>query len=79
MTINSIVTPGSVTFNNVGEFDFDFSGTGSIGGLASVVKNGTGTTVFGTNNNYSGTTTINAGVLAIGVGGTTPAPWARAM
>jgi len=39
------------------------------GGSGSVIKSGTGTLVFTAANNYSGTTTVNAGTLSAGSGG----------
>jgi fibronectin-binding autotransporter adhesin len=43
-----------------------------LGGATEVVKNGPNTWILtGTNNNYSGLTTINNGVLQIGAGGST--------
>jgi fibronectin-binding autotransporter adhesin len=62
------VTPASVTINDVTGV-FSFTGGGIHGGT-SLVKDGAGTTVLATNNTYAGTTTINAGTLQIGNGGT---------
>ena len=44
---------------------------GVISGAGSVQQNGTGTTVLTGNNTYTGLTTINAGTLQLGNGGTT--------
>lgn len=44
---------------------------GRISGAGTVTKNGAGTTVFTGDNTYTGTTTINAGVLQLGNGGAT--------
>ena len=46
------------------------SSTGSLSGTGSVIKIGNGTLTFAGNNNYSGGTTISAGTLALGSGGT---------
>ena len=62
------VTPASVVINDVTGV-FAFTG-GGINGGTSVVKNGGGNTVLATNNAYTGGTTINAGTLQIGNGGT---------
>ncbi len=64
---------GDVTNNGILAFDrsnvltFD----GVISGTGSVQQNGTGTTVLVRDNTYSGGTTINAGTLQLGNGGTT--------
>ncbi|WP_208620766.1 autotransporter-associated beta strand repeat-containing protein, partial [Brucella rhizosphaerae] len=44
---------------------------GSVGGTGALQQNGTGTTVLAADNSYSGGTTINAGTLQLGNGGTT--------
>ena len=67
-SIASNVTDNSVlAFNrsNVLTFDGVISGTGAVNQI------GTGTTILTANNNYSGGTTIGAGTLQIGNGGTT--------
>ncbi|ARP83061.1 hypothetical protein CAL12_21065 [Bordetella genomosp. 8] len=43
--------------------------SGSIGGVGGLTKNGSGTETLTGNNTYTGGTVINAGTLAIGVGG----------
>ena len=43
---------------------------GSVGGTGALQQNGTGTTVLAADNSYSGGTTINAGTLQLGNGGT---------
>lgn len=62
------VIPASVSINDAAGV-FSFTGGGIHGGT-SVVKSGAGTTVLATNNTSAGTTTINAGTLQIGNGGT---------
>ncbi|MGC4016295.1 MAG: autotransporter-associated beta strand repeat-containing protein [Luteolibacter sp.] len=69
VTLNFAATPGIVTFAN-NDFHYVLSGTGSISGGAILVKTGTGTAVLATNNDYTGTTSVNGGTLQIGDGGT---------
>src|SRR6185503_2320451 len=49
----------------------DLTFGGVISGTGSIVKSGAGTLVLTANNSFSGTTTISAGTLQIGNGGTT--------
>ena len=69
-------TSGSITGNvtNNGVLAFNRSDTttfaGVISGTGAVQQNGTGTTVLTAANSYSGGTTINAGTLQLGNGGT---------
>jgi autotransporter-associated beta strand protein len=70
-------TSGSLGTGNVidsGNLTFDVSGTttvaGSISGTGNLTQAGTGTTVLAANNSYSGSTTISAGTLQVGNGGT---------
>ncbi|CNG89962.1 Type V secretory pathway%2C adhesin AidA [Yersinia kristensenii] len=49
----------------------NLTATGLISGLGSLVKTGAATLTLTSNNTYSGGTTINAGALQIGNGGTT--------
>ncbi|MES2477145.1 MAG: autotransporter-associated beta strand repeat-containing protein [Verrucomicrobiota bacterium] len=66
------VSPGSTTFDNSSK-DYSVSSPGGFGiaGSGPLVKNGTGKLTLNTDNTYSGATTINAGTLQIGSGGTT--------
>ena len=61
------VNPASVTFS-ANTNNYTISGAGKITGLATVLQSGNGTTTLETANDYSGTTTINAGTLNIGGG-----------
>ena len=61
VTLNSAVTPTTVTVNNTK--DYTISGTGSIGGGA-LTKQGTGALTLGTANTYS-STILQAGTLAV--------------
>jgi autotransporter-associated beta strand protein len=55
---------GTVTFDH-STADYTLGGAGAIAGMAALVKSGGGTLTLNTNNSYSGTTTVNAGTLAI--------------
>ena len=61
-TLTTSVAIGSATFAGT------IADNGA--GLVAFTKSGAGTQIFSTANAYSGTTTINAGVLQIGAGGT---------
>lgn len=63
------LAPGSLTFNH--SVDYTLSGSGSIAGVTSLVKEGTGTLNLFNDNTYSGVTTINQGQVNLGNGGTT--------
>jgi autotransporter-associated beta strand protein len=73
VNIASTVLPGSVTVNSTQ--NYTFSGTGKISGGTSLTKSGSGTLTISTSNDYTGTTTINGGILkldnASALGGTT--------
>ncbi|MGA2441113.1 MAG: autotransporter-associated beta strand repeat-containing protein, partial [Tepidisphaeraceae bacterium] len=64
VTLNSTVSPGSVTVNN-SSGDYTISGTGSIAGAASLTKSGSRMLTLSTANTYSGGTTVNAGILLV--------------
>ncbi len=64
VTLNTTVSPGSVTVNNT-TGNYTISGTGTIGGTGSLTKSGTGTLMLSTSNTYSGGTTVSAGRLVI--------------
>ncbi|MGJ7530092.1 autotransporter outer membrane beta-barrel domain-containing protein [Variovorax sp. GB1P17] len=72
-------TSGSITGDvaNNGSLVFNRSDTvvfpGAVSGTGSVTQAGSGTTVLTANNSYSGGTTISAGTLQLGNGGTTGA------
>jgi len=71
VTLNSTVSPGSVTVNN-SSGDYSISGTGSIAGTGSLTKMGTSTLTLSTVNTYAGGTVVNAGTLVAGVNGALP-------
>jgi autotransporter-associated beta strand protein len=62
VTLNGTLLPALVTVNNTSN-PYTFSGTGSIAGEASLVKNGAGALTLATANTYTGGTTLNAGTL----------------
>ncbi|RYD41970.1 MAG: hypothetical protein EOP83_33280, partial [Verrucomicrobiaceae bacterium] len=64
--MGSLRSPGTVTFNNSAGNDYLISPNGAFGftGATSIVKNGDGiATLQGNGHTYTGTVTINAGVL----------------
>jgi autotransporter-associated beta strand protein len=64
VTLNTLVTPSSVTVNNsLG--NYTISGTGTIGGTGSLTKSGTATLTLSTPNTFSGGTTVSNGRLVI--------------
>ena len=64
VTLNTTVSPGSVTVNNsLG--NYTISGSGTIGGTGSLTKSGTGTLTLSTPNTYTGGTIVTAGRLLI--------------
>jgi len=64
VTLNSTVTPGSVTVSN-SNGNYTISGIGTIGGTGALTKSGTGTLTLATANTYSGGTSVSAGLLKI--------------
>jgi autotransporter-associated beta strand protein len=62
--------PGSVTVDE-DTVDYRFTGPGFIGGTTGVTKSGAAKLTIATNNTNTGLTTVNAGTLEIGNGGTT--------
>jgi autotransporter-associated beta strand protein len=71
----NVLDGGTLVFNRSNTITFagvisDFSGDGPAS-AGSLVQNGTGTTILTANNTYTAGTTINAGTLQIGNGGTT--------
>ena len=65
-TLNGLFNPAKVVFNNSSSSNYIINGGGGVGftGGTSIVKNGTGTVTFVTySSNYTGTVTINDGIL----------------
>ena len=61
----NIINNGGVDFNRTGTLTVN----GAISGTAPFTKNGAGTVVLANNNSHPGGTTINAGILQLGNGG----------
>lgn len=68
ITLSGAITPETVEFNNT-TLDYTLQGS-PISGSTGLVKNGTGTVTILADSTYAGGTTINAGTLAFGNGGT---------
>jgi autotransporter-associated beta strand protein len=71
VTLNNIVTPGSVNINN-SNGNYTISGTGGISGTGSLTKSGTGTATLSTANSYSGGTNVKGGTLIVAANGALP-------
>ena len=65
VTLNTLVTPGSVSFNNSTSTPYTISGTGAIGGATSLTKSGTGVVTLSNSNSYTGATTVSEGTLKV--------------
>jgi autotransporter-associated beta strand protein len=63
VTLNTGVTPSSVTVNNANSA-YTISGTGSINGTESFTKTGSGTLTLGTTNSFIGGISINGGTVS---------------
>lgn len=58
------LSPSSITVDN-SSLDYTFSGSGSISGAASLLKQGSGTLTLSTTNDHSGGTTVRGGTLVV--------------
>ena len=65
VTLNSLVSPASVTFSNSISTPYTVSGTGTIGGFTGLIKSGDGAVVVSANNNYTGISRVNEGTLSV--------------
>jgi autotransporter-associated beta strand protein len=71
VNLTTSVLPGSVTVNASVDYVFSSGSSGKISGSTGLTKSGTGTLTLATDNNNTGPTTITAGTLRVGQGGTT--------
>lgn len=69
INLTTILTPNSVTVASSNTYVF--SGSGRLSGGLNLAKSGAGTLVLATANDYSGNTTISAGTVQLGNGGST--------
>ncbi|HEX5221305.1 MAG TPA: autotransporter-associated beta strand repeat-containing protein [Verrucomicrobiae bacterium] len=68
VTINALVQPSTVTVNTTNPYSFASSGGNNLGGSASLNKSGSGALILsGGANTYTGVTTIDEGVVSVGV------------
>lgn len=63
VTVTAAITPSTVTVNNSAAVPYTFSGAGSVGGNASLVKQGSGPMTVLIGMPYTGGTTISGGSL----------------
>ena len=70
VNLTTEMRPGSVTVNEA-LAEYIFTGPGFISGTTGLTKNGAAKLTIATNNTNSGITTINAGTIEVGNGGTT--------
>jgi len=73
VVLNTTILPGSVVVNSDSSGNnYNFSGTGGLGGASSLTKSGSSTLTLGTANSYTGATAINGGTLQLdgSLGGT---------
>jgi autotransporter-associated beta strand protein len=71
VTLNTTVSPASVTVNN-SSGNYVIGGTGGIAGAGALSKSGSGNLTLGTVNTYSGGTNVSAGALIVGASGALP-------
>ncbi|MCW1912741.1 autotransporter-associated beta strand repeat-containing protein [Luteolibacter sp. GHJ8] len=69
VTTAAALLPSTVTINNSTTVPYSITGTGSIGGGASLVKNGNGTATLNLVMSYNGGTTVNGGTLIFDANG----------
>ena len=64
ITLNTVVTPASVTFSN-NNYNYTLGGSGGIAGSTGLLKLGTGTATLNFGDTYTGGTVIGGGTLSI--------------
>jgi autotransporter-associated beta strand protein len=69
VTLNTVVSPGGVSFANETK-TYTLSGAGGLSGGTGLSKSGAGAVTLATTNTYGGPTLIAAGTLQVGAGGT---------
>jgi len=69
VNLTTTVLPSTITVNAA--TNYTFSGAGKLSGTTTLSKSNTGSLILATDNDYSGATTITAGTLQLGNGGTT--------
>ena len=67
INLTSVVQPATTVVNS--SSNYTVTGVGKLSGPTSLSKSGTGTLIFGTNNDYSGGTLVSGGALQLGNGG----------
>ena len=70
-----VISPKSVTVNATPDYTIGSTVGGSLGGVATLTKAGSGKLTLTTSNTFTGKTTVNGGILSIATGanlGTTP-------
>ncbi len=70
ISLTAAIMPGSVVVHSDMNY-YTIAGPGSLSGPMSLTKSGAATLYLESNNDYTGTTTVNAGVLQLGTSGTT--------
>jgi autotransporter-associated beta strand protein len=70
VNLTTALAPASILVNNDAK-EYTFQGAGSIAGGTGLTKQGAGKLTLATDNTYTGQTTVSAGTLQVGAGGTT--------
>lgn len=69
ITLNSAVTPHSITVSGATDYTITTTGGGSMGGLSRLAKSGSGTLILDVDCPFVGPSTIHEGTVQLGVGG----------
>jgi fibronectin-binding autotransporter adhesin len=64
VVVSQAVSPGELTFNHSSR-DYSLSGAGKVSGSVGLLKQGSGTLTVSANNDYTGPTRIEGGILSI--------------